>query len=310
MNKFSRFFGLFFFLLFCKQVHSAECTNMQLQPVNTVYTFFSNITVNPQAVVKANTNPGGCNFFLTVSYGGGGTFSNRRLASFLNTWPLRITKDAAGSFHLKTLAQASSSNDVVTGSLPGGGNDTQVTVNFWAELLDLYVARPAGLYSDSFTVTLYRGTLSSFTQIGSYNLTLLATTQRIVDISIVPTGSSFNVADTSEVLNFGQLAQGTTRSADVILKYNSGYILRASSANNSRLKHATLNTFVPYTIKFAGTTVNLTNSAATPVTINQGSGVSPANGTIFNTVVTIGTIAANQANGNYSDTITLTVQSP
>lgn len=305
--------GLFFSLIFIASLntYSSDCSNMRLQPTTTVYNFSSGYTVNPSVVVKANTNPGSCNFFLTVSYGGGGSFSNRRLVNGANTWPVRITKDATGTNHLKTLTQATSNNDVVTGFLPAlASNDTQVTVNFWAELLDVYTSRPSGYHSDSFVVSLYKGTLSSYSLQGTYNLTLGINSAKTVDISIVPTGGAFNIADNSEVLNFGQLSQGTTRSADVILKYNAGYILKASSANNSRLKHALLNSYVPYTITFAGSMVNLTNSAAMPVTINQGSGTSPANGTIFNTVVTIGSVPSNQSNGNYTDTITLTVQSP
>ena len=303
------FFALFFILSL--KAFADDCTNMQLQPTTTVYNFTSGYTVNPAVVVKANTQPGGCNFFLTVSYGGGGSFSNRRLVNGANTWPVRITKDAAGANHLKTLAQATNSNDVVTGVLPANsGSDTQVTVNFWAELLDVYMTRPSGYYSDSFVVSLYKGTLASYSLVGTFNLTLGVNSAKTVDISLVPTGSSFNLADTTETLNFGQLSQGVTRSADVILKYNAGYILKASSANNSRLKHASINTYVPYTITFAGSMVNLTNSAATPVTINQGTGTSPANGTIFNTVVTIGSFPSSQSNGSYTDTITLTVQSP
>lgn len=305
--------GLFFILISALSfsVSADECTNMQLQPTNTVYNFTSGYTVNPSVVVKANTNPGGCNFFLTVSYGGGGSFANRRLFFAGNPWPVRITKDSAGTNHLKTLAQATSNNDIVPGVLPAfSGSDTQVTVNFWAELLNVYASRPAGYYADSFVVSLYKGTLASNSLQGTFNLTLGVNAVKTVDISIVPTGGSFNLADTTEVLNFGQLLQGTTRSADVILKYNAGYILKASSLNNSRLKHATLNSYVPYTITFAGSTVNLTNSAVTPVTINQGTGTSPANGTIYNTVVTIGNFPSNQSNGSYADTITLTVQSP
>lgn len=305
--------GLFFTLvsILSLTAQANECSNIQLQPTTTVYNFTSGYTVNPSVVVKANTQPGGCNFFLTVSYGGGGSFSNRRLVNGANTWPVRITKDAAGTNHLKTLAQATSNNDIVTGVMPAySGSDKQVTVNFWAELLNVYTTRPPGYYSDSFVVSLYKGTLSSYTLQGTFNLTLGINTTKLADISIVATGSTFNVADTTEVLNFGQLTQGTTRSADVILKYNAGYILKASSANNSRLKHTTLNSYVPYTITFAGSAVNLTNSAVTPVTIGQGTGVSPANGTIFNTVVTIGSVPVNQSNGSYGDTITLTVQSP
>lgn len=303
--------GLFFIFGFSLKAYSAGCSSMQLQPVNTVYNFSAGTTVNPSMVVKANTKSGGCNFFITVGYGGGGSFSNRRLVYASNPWPVRITKDAAGTNYLKTLAQASNDNDIVTGVLPSiNNNDTQVTVSFWAELLDLYTSRPSGYYADSFVVTLYKGTLSSYTLEGTFTLTLGVNSFKIVDISIVPTGSSFNVTDTSEVLNFGQLSQGATRSADVILKYNAGFILKASSANNGQLKHSSLNSYVPYAITFAGAPVNLTNSATTPVTINQGSGTSPANGTIFNTVVTIGGLPSTQGSGNYSDTITLTVQSP
>lgn len=303
--------GLFFIFIFFAglKVSAAACSDMQLRPVGTAYHFSSSLIVNPSVLVTAITKDGGCDFFLTVGYGVAMSYLTRRLVNGVVEWPVIISKDAAGSHYLKKIDLASSSNDIVTGTLPPANYSASVWVNFWAQLFSAS-GRAAGNYSDSFVVTLYKGTLANHTLVGSYTLSLYMNVAKEVDISIVPTGSTFNIADTTEDINFGVLEQGATRTADVILKYNAGYRLTASSANNSRLKHATQNTFVPYTINFAGSAVNLTSSANAPVQIRQGSGVSPGSGLIFHTAVTIGTLPANQTNGSYTDTITLTVQSP
>jgi hypothetical protein len=93
-----------------------------------------------------------------------------------------------------------------------------------------------------------------------------------------------------------------------VIKYNAGYILKASSANNGRLKHQTENEYIDYTAKFNNTTFNLANSSGNPVEIAREFGLSPASGRRVPIGITIGNVA-NKRGGQYNDTITLTVTS-
>jgi hypothetical protein len=169
--------------------------------------------------------------------------------------------------------------------------------------------RPQGFYLDSYVVTLYKGNpFGSYSFVSSNVILFQYQGAKRVDISIVPTGGNFDVSDTTELLNFGTLTTGATKSCDAVMKYNAGYILRASSANNGRLKHQTENEFIDYTATFDGVTFSLSNSAGNPVQVDRVLGQSPASGTRIPISVTIGNVA-NKRGGQYNDTITLTVQS-
>ncbi len=152
-------FFILTFLIFI-EAQSAPCTNMQLQANQTAFDMATNQTVNPTLVVKANTNGGGCNFFITFDYGLGNSYNNRYLRMWwiLYLWPFQLSKDAASTNILKTFPDISSMNDVLSGTLTSGSNDRQVNVNYWAILNMSNPWLPYGNYSDSFTINLYQGT--------------------------------------------------------------------------------------------------------------------------------------------------------
>ncbi|WP_374076896.1 spore coat protein U domain-containing protein [Bdellovibrio bacteriovorus] len=301
-------FALVLLLFFIsKNVLAADCTNMQLQTSQTNIDFTSSSSVQPTFTVKANTNPGSCNFFITFDYGSSSSATNRSLKVGSDQWPFQLSKNASGTQVLKRIPDVSSNSDVVTGFLAAGNNDQQVNVSYWA-LLD--TSNPwlrFGNYTETITATLYRGTISSYSLIDSRSINFNYNAPKRVDISVVSTGGSFNINDTTETMNFGALSSGVTRSCDVVLKFNAGYMLYASSANNGRLKHQTLSQYIPYTISFRGSAVNLNGSSSSPVQVLRELGRSPASGLVIPVSATIGTVASQT--GTYQDTITLTVQS-
>ncbi len=129
-----------------------------------------------------------------------------------------------------------------------------------------------------------------------------------VDISVVPSRGSFNINDTSETMNFGNLTTGATRTADVILKYNAGYILYASSTNNGQMKHQTLAQFILTRLSSMARLTVFQGTSSSPKQIDRDLGRSPASGLTIPVSVTTGSVAGKQS-GIYSDVITLTVQS-
>lgn len=299
-----------FLLLFGAQYTfaSAACVNMQLQIPQTAYDLTNNPSVSPAITVKANTNPGGCQFFLTVDYGSASSYSSRALSYANETWPLRLSKDITGLKIIKAINDVNSQNDILEGVLASGSNDRQSSLNFYAALDLSNPWRKFGNYSGQFTVRLYRGTINDYTYIDSRTMQFSYNNVKRVDISIVPTSGSFDISDTLETLNFGQLSKGQTRSCNAILKYNAGFMLFASSENNGRLKHTLHNEHIEYTATFSGITASLSGSAGSPVRLDRVIGVSPASGRVVPIQIIIGEVAGKRA-GAYSDTIRLTVQS-
>ena len=286
-----------------------ECHNMQLQAAQTAFDLTSNTNISSNLVVKADTRSAGCNFFVTFDYGSSANYSSRSLKYGLSTWPFQAYKDTGHTLVLKNFPQVNDNSDVLAGSLPDKeGNDTQRAVPFYVNVDMSSPWKSNGTYSEWITATLYKGTISSYQFVQSVVLAFYFNAPKRTDISVVPTGGSFNLADTVETLDFGTLKTGTARSCDIIVKYNAGYVLYASSQNNGRLKHETANSYIPYTINIGGSSINLGSSSSNPVQVRREFGSSPSSGKILPAIITIGNYAQEQS-GVFNDVITLTVQS-
>ncbi|MEK2643851.1 spore coat protein U domain-containing protein [Bdellovibrio sp. BCCA] len=304
-----RHFAFVLLLILVKQTSmAAECTNMQFQTAQTNIDFTTSLTVQPTITVKANTHPGPCDFFITFDYGTSTSATGRSLKAGSSQWPFQLYKNSSATQILKRFPNVSSNSDVVTGYLADGSSDRQVNVSYWAILNTTNPWLRFGNYTETITANLYRGTISSYTFVESRSISFNYNAPKRVDISLVATGAAFNINDTTETMNFGTISSGASRSADVIVKYNAGYTLYASSANNGRLKHQTQNQYIPYSITFRGTSVNLNTSSSSPVQVFREFGTSPASGLVIPVTATIGTVSVSQT-GTYQDTITLTVQS-
>lgn len=297
-------------LLFSPAMARAACDNIQMQLNPSSINLTSSATTQASVTVKANTQNGGCQFFVAFDYGAGGTFSSRHLVQGSNNWPYQLAKDSSGTQVLKTQQETSGVSNVLNGTMPNNsGNDVQITLSYWV-ILDL--SNPwlrFGNYSDNVTLRLYTGNPNNATFIQSQGLGLNYNAPKRADVSVVPTGGSFNVNDTTETLNYGTITSGLSRGCDVILKTNAGYELYASSQRNGALKHSVFTNTIGYTAKFSNVTVNLGSSASNPVQIARVLGTSPASGFVIPFAATINTYPVNTPGGTYSDQITLTVQS-
>jgi hypothetical protein len=289
--------------------HAAPCTNMQINLTSSSLNLSTSSSTVGTVRVTANTQPGGCSFYVTANYGTASSYSTRALRMNSNAWPYQIDKDSSLSHPLKANQDATSNNDVLNGVMPANkGQAFEVDINFW---VNLDVSNPwlrFGNYNDNLTLSLYQGNVGSGTKISDINLGLNFNAPKRADIAIEQSGGSFALGDTVRTLNFGALTSGTSQSCDIVVKTNSGYMVTASSANNGRLKHASLNSYIPYTLNVSGGTINLSGSASSPVQIARVLGVSPASGFVLPTQVTIGTFGVVPV-GTYADIITLTVQS-
>ncbi|WP_373998676.1 spore coat protein U domain-containing protein [Bdellovibrio bacteriovorus] len=302
---------LFFLGLLLQGQAALACVAMQLQTSLAAVNFNNSTMAAPTFTVKANTQANGCNFFITFDYGNASSYSNRAMNQGSDKWPFQVSKDSAQQNILKHFPDVFSTNDVLTGTLPEGSNDRQANVTYYAKLDDSNPWLKFGNYTETLTARLYRGspTVPGYTLMETRSIAFNYNAQKRADISITSPGGEFDIGDTTETMNFGNLSSGISRAASIILKYNAGYTLFASSQNNGRLKHASAAQFINYALTISGNTVNLTNTAASPTQVARVLGRSPASGTVLPVVATIGSVATNQQSGLYSDTITLTVQS-
>jgi hypothetical protein len=302
--------SLLFAIVLCGLRAQAKpaCNNMKLFSVPTNYSMNSTQTLTFNARVQADTSGGGCNYFITVDYGSSSSYNTRSVKYGGNSWPYQIAKDAAGTQILKAFPDAISCSNALCDSLSTGSNHVTKDNDYQFILDSSNQWRKYGSYSDNYTLRLYRGTPSSYTLMDQATMNVTFMAPKKADIAIVDSGAGFDLADTTQVMNFGAMSTGAQKSADLIVKYNAGCTLYASSQNNGNMKHTSLNQLITYTMTINGYSINLSNSSNNAKAILYGSGVSPANGDVNPVVVTVGN-TGGKSPGVYSDTITFTVQS-
>mgnify|MGYP000704679322 CR=1 FL=1 len=131
--------------------------------------------------------------------------------------------------------------------------------DFIIEILDgQYV--PAGTYQDSVDVSLYKGANLEETVTMLVTITVEAT----VGLSIVDVGAAYNANSTGYSMDFGSLTEGESLEADAVARANTTYSISVYSYNGSKMKHETVDEYVPYTFSVDNTIVTM-SSAMTPV---------------------------------------------
>ncbi len=305
-----RWFLMFVFAISkIAQAAQPACTGASFSTSSSIVTLNINScsVLQVTASVKVNSNP--CTFFFTFDYGGAGTWSARSLNQSSYSWSYQIFQDAGQSNILKDFPAASSSNDVLSGSISNLGNQV-LTLNYYVCLNPTNPYLRFGNYSNTFNVQMYTGDLTTNKSIGSQSINLNYLAPRQIDLSLVSTSSPFNLSSTSFNMNFGQIAAsgGASLSADLLVKFNAGYKVLLSSQNNGKLAHSSASDSIAYTFLFNGSALNLSSSSGTPVTASTATGVSSTTGTRFPIQVNLGA-APNKSAGTYLDTITIIVQS-
>jgi spore coat protein U-like protein len=286
-----------------------DCNNLHISSYSQSTVNFNSDSDPAITVTVQRSGKKGCDFFLTFDYGPGGSASGRKLYQSSYSLPMNIYKDSAHTQVVKEIPDANTTAEAITGSFPDDtSTPSSQTITFYPQLGSVTYNR-FGYYSASFRGRLYEGTPSNHDSEEDHeNLTFIYNMAKKIDLSLVPTGASFNAADTAETLNFGTLSAGAQRSFDILVKYNAGYLVRLSSVNEGRLKHQSYSDTVPYTFAVNSTPVSLSGSDTFPAFVAWGWGVSPANGLVLSSSVTIGALGNVRA-GSYSDTVTVTVQS-
>jgi hypothetical protein len=304
MNK---VIGFLFVAIFFKANFASACLfpSFFLSNPSPFFQIGGTMTDTFSATVSANTTLATCEYFLTFDYGSSNSYTNRSVKMGSSTWPFQISSDISGLQILKKKPEATSCSDVLCGTLPAGSFYQTKSQNFTVLIDNTNDWRTAGTYQETVTVSLYLGTVANPLFITSRTLSLTAQSNKRADLSVVTTGGSFDINKTIHTMNFANgLTTGATGTADVVVKFNAGYSLFASSENAGKLKQANGNDTIDYTFKINGTTYAIPYWTQ----IATQSGTSPVSGKVNPVSITIGN-TTGKAEGTYSDTISLTIQS-
>ncbi|MDD4973747.1 MAG: spore coat protein U domain-containing protein [Bacteriovorax sp.] len=257
---------------------------------------------------KDNGNP--CSlFFLAFTKGGAGSY-NRRATNLSNgnTIYYNIYKNSNSTGILKESSDISSPDETFFGTI----NKDQTNYYTYYMTLAPFGSIPpaAGTYVDNIQVQAYAGTYTKINSVeGHRDMNIYIVVSKFTSISLVDSGGTYDPAQTSKTLDFGELTTGEELGFDVRVASNAGYRLKISSSNNGHLKligASGSKSQIDYSFYSNGTQVGLGNSSSSPVTIASGSGVTPAQGVKVPIRVVIGTVDNTKVPGTYQDYITLT----
>lgn len=297
MNK------IIIFILLCTgfQIHSFTRISPFGGGVNATYNQVSGLEISLTIEIFHFDDP--TDYFITISGGLNGVPANRLFMN-PNNDPIEyfLYNNMTDKIIIKDLSSNPSLNEVLSGSLPNGNTRQNVTYYLSIPSGAFY---PGSTYTDTVTVSLYKGNLNSYTFSDSRDLTFNIQVPDVIDISLVPLGANFDVNSSNMTFDFGELFPGQTKNADIIVRSNLSYEVSLSSENGSILKSMDpANTSeIPYLCSINGSTITL--PPLTPTVVIQGS---PTNneGDRNRIDIVIGNFW-DVGSGTYEDNITITL---
>ena len=317
-------YGIVFFFLLLLLPYKAQalCVNLAFGGVPSLVTFEGGsggyAVYDPQEYlqtvsfqVRGEATGATCEYFVMLSAGQSGNFNQRKLSEMTNMLDYNAYVDSGKSHIFKALPTATQS-EIITGSFSIAIALTQTNNHefFWAINPQRIVPASGMSYADSsLTLSLYSGLLSlSPTLVATKTITFQARVDSSVDVSLVESGKTFDIGETTQLVDFGTLESGEQRGFDVVVRSNNGYAVTMQSQNHQLLVHTqapTIAASVAYSVIFNGGSVDLSTGA--PVRIITGTGTTPATGTAFPIEFTVGTLSGNENAGTYSDVINVEV---
>lgn len=276
------------------------------------YKPFENTTHAQTVSFKINglVNVGTCQFFVAMRAGGSGNANARKMTLGAGSLNYQVYTDNSMAAPVLPVTSYSAAN-VLSGNFPQAVGVTQsANMSFTWTIPTEQVAKASSTrYSDTVAFDLYDGipAIGLYLLKDTLNVTFQSKVESMVDLSLVGTGAGFNVNDTSEAVNFGTAATGTSRAFDVNIRSNDGYSVTMQSSNQQKLvKGGTPAANIPYSITVGGTSRNLSGGGA--VAVSSGQGVTTAlTGSSIPVNITLGTVATSQTAGTYQDAISVNV---
>ncbi len=253
---------------------------------------------------------------LTFSSGNSGSVNNRYLVKTGGTDKLYYNiYDNFTDYHiLKDHAHYSGPDDVLVYNfkkirVKNGKSKTQEkTQSFYIEILDgQYV--PSGSYSDTIKIDIYdeAGILALLeAPIDSKTMTITVEVSDTLGLCIVDVGGAYDPDSTTPyAMDFGTLEEGKSISAQAVALANTRYTISVSSTNGGKMKHESVDEYVPYTLFFNGDPITI-GTTATQLIVNAPP--SSISGTAHDLTVTIGTLSWLPS-GDYADNLIFEITS-
>lgn len=287
------------------------CTYDLSTPLLTYTVSDNNPTVpGTVSVTRSGSNSSACdNIFLAFTKGWAGSYTRRATnTSNGNYVYYNVYKNSNSTGILKEPSDITSPNETLLSAI--GKTETK-TFTYYFTLAAFGTTPPAaGTYFDDIQVQAYSGFYTSINAYEGYkDLYLYIIVPQFTSIALVDNGGTYDPAQTSKTLDFGELSTSEELSFDVRVVSNAGYRLKVSSSNNGILQRVGgtgLTSQIGYTFYANGSQIGLGSSASTPVTIASGTGVTSSQGVRVPIRVVIGTVDTNKDAGTYQDYITLT----
>lgn len=313
-------YGIMFLFLLLPLPHEAQalCVNLAFGDVPSLVTFEGGsggyAVYDPQEYlqtvsiqVRGEATGATCEYFVTLSAGQSGNFSQRKLSVMTNTLNYNAYTGSGKNNIFKALPAATQS-EVIAGNFPVAVALTQTNTHefFWTINPQQVVSASGTPYADgNLTLSLYSGLLFlNPTLEATKTITFQTRVDSSVDVSLVESGRPFDIGETTQLVDFGTLESGEQRGFDVVVRSNNGYAVTMQSQNRQLLVHQQAPMIagsVAYSVIFNGGGVDLSTGA--PVQIITGTGTTPVTGTAFPIEFTVGTLSGNEPAGTYSDVI-------
>ena len=130
----------------------------------------------------------------------------------------------------------------------------------------------------------------------------------MIAISLIDTGGSFQLGNTTRNINFGTLYEGLSTTFDMRVRSNAGTSVTFSSANNGKLKHTSpgKNSKVPYKFYVNGALLDMSSSSTIPVVGITSAGQTAISGLAYPIKTVVGSLTGSILGGPHSDQITIT----
>jgi len=275
---------------------------------NAVFLLDQEVIISQTISVRKQRKETTTSFFLTFSTGQSGVFSNRAMVgSGGSLMYYGIYNDGTNRNILKDLSTQPDSSEVLTGTFAINDNTSQ-EVSF-VVILDRDQFPLAGNYLDEVTIGLYGGTPENpetLNPIETAVMSISAVMDPVMEMSLVPEGTSFDAGRSELTLDFGTLFNGQTRNADLLVRSNSNYsvLLRSNNSGRMPIRDTADTSVVPYSLSVNGSLLDL-GSGTDQTAIPTGT-PSTENGTRYKLSVVIGDFGM-ASEGTYSDVLTITL---
>ncbi len=305
----------------------ADCTPADMSflgftPTIIDFSTATSINVNYQISHGPFTGAQRCYYFAFTDYGAAANWTTRYLTHSTTGTTIPFNVYSRSTFgngaRIRLPVDATQNRHVVYTSPrffnPSGSAVTNTNV-LYARMGALPVVLEPGLYTESLIFRVAArltnppaGDWAIWPVVLSRAVQFVYRVEKELSLSIVATGDVFDPFSTAKLMSFGELDPAETRVADVIVKTNVGYRLKASSRNDGFLKHLASGGTIAYIFRAAGLPVNLVGSSSSPVVISSSVSNSPPVGFLIPVEVEIGAVTGTELEGEYIDVLSLSIE--